>query len=449
MSKQLSEAVAAIKAGDKVTAENILSNILDKEPNHEGAWLWMSKVVKTNAEKQECLNKVLEINPDNDVARQALTKLKERASLKKTVKAEKATGSGGLSLFQIGVLVILVLILCTVFGGIGATILFLSQSQPVASNQPPVQVAALAPEATPTPKPPTPTATYTRLPTATPRLSAACRADLVYYISEMDPLIDEYIDTFDLASSMPRISLAPIIQDMQRIRREMERVPVPSCAREAAGRLLAGVEIVNEAFIEFAGDGNEDYIQGLLDEGFLQIENGMAQLVALQNEEATPVAKNLPTATPTRTPTPRPTPTATLTPLPAGSKLRVDDWEVEVTRVDILRELKGITGNVERASGRFAVLFLRVTNRGLSTDTFIPMGNLELRDLQGRAYEENFVASGYAEYQYDTDLTGLINPDETVITIAVFDIPPTSGNYILKDGFSASSNSSGVLVPIQ
>ena len=63
----LSQGVAAAKAGKEDEARNLLSQVLDLDPDNERAWLWMSGVVP-DEEKVVCLQNVLEINPSNELA---------------------------------------------------------------------------------------------------------------------------------------------------------------------------------------------------------------------------------------------------------------------------------------------------------------------------------------------------------------------------------------------
>lgn len=82
----IKEAVAAIKAGDKQTGRQLLTEIIHSEPNNELAWLWMTKVVANQQQQIDCLNKVLEINPDNETAKKILAQFEQsppRKPLKK------------------------------------------------------------------------------------------------------------------------------------------------------------------------------------------------------------------------------------------------------------------------------------------------------------------------------------------------------------------------------
>ncbi len=77
MLPSLPEAIAAIKAGDKQTGRALLADILQADLHNEAAWLWMSSVVDTPAEKRRCLERVLSINPNNQSARRGLSMLGE------------------------------------------------------------------------------------------------------------------------------------------------------------------------------------------------------------------------------------------------------------------------------------------------------------------------------------------------------------------------------------
>ena len=75
MTNDLQQAIAAIKAGDKEAGQQLLAQVIKAEPKNEAAWLWMASTLDDPQEKKECLQKVLQINPDNETARQALAQL--------------------------------------------------------------------------------------------------------------------------------------------------------------------------------------------------------------------------------------------------------------------------------------------------------------------------------------------------------------------------------------
>jgi hypothetical protein len=69
------EAIAAIQAGDKQTGRQKLIRVVRSDPRSETAWLWLAETVDDPDKKRECLERVLSINPDNQHARQALSRL--------------------------------------------------------------------------------------------------------------------------------------------------------------------------------------------------------------------------------------------------------------------------------------------------------------------------------------------------------------------------------------
>lgn len=71
----LDQAIAALKAGKKAEARRLLESILAADRHHEQAWLWMSGVVDTDAERIICLENVLTLNPYNERARKGLEQL--------------------------------------------------------------------------------------------------------------------------------------------------------------------------------------------------------------------------------------------------------------------------------------------------------------------------------------------------------------------------------------
>ena len=75
MSESIKQAENAIKAGDTKHAFELLRQALAEDPNSERAWWIMSGLVQ-RSERVNCLEQVLRINPENQFARDALTRLK-------------------------------------------------------------------------------------------------------------------------------------------------------------------------------------------------------------------------------------------------------------------------------------------------------------------------------------------------------------------------------------
>lgn len=72
---KLQQAVALIKSGDKKGGQNLLIDIVNSDQKNETAWLWLASVVSQD-KSVFCLEKALEINPNNLQAKQYLEKLK-------------------------------------------------------------------------------------------------------------------------------------------------------------------------------------------------------------------------------------------------------------------------------------------------------------------------------------------------------------------------------------
>ena len=73
----LNQSIAAYKEGDNEHSSEILANIIRKDPNNERAWIWLSGIVTTDAERLFCMKKILAINSTNEVALYGLTLLPE------------------------------------------------------------------------------------------------------------------------------------------------------------------------------------------------------------------------------------------------------------------------------------------------------------------------------------------------------------------------------------
>ncbi len=71
----LAQGIAAAKAGDKSTARQLLTQAVRRNPDSEAAWFWFSSVLDTAQGRAFCLQRVLALNPDNQVARKGLAAL--------------------------------------------------------------------------------------------------------------------------------------------------------------------------------------------------------------------------------------------------------------------------------------------------------------------------------------------------------------------------------------
>lgn len=72
LTQRLEAGIAAAKVGRKQEAEQLLRQVVERDPDNEYAWLWLSSVVSGIERQRECLHQVLEINPNNSHARHGL-----------------------------------------------------------------------------------------------------------------------------------------------------------------------------------------------------------------------------------------------------------------------------------------------------------------------------------------------------------------------------------------
>lgn len=75
LEQMLDQSIAAYKIDDMVKASKLLAQVIKQDPNNERAWLWISGIVATDAERLFCIKRLLAINPENELAKHGLTLL--------------------------------------------------------------------------------------------------------------------------------------------------------------------------------------------------------------------------------------------------------------------------------------------------------------------------------------------------------------------------------------
>jgi hypothetical protein len=75
MTITLQDAITAINAGDKTRGKQLLSQLLQQDPQNEAAWIWMSGTVEDAEQRRFCLQRALVINPANATALAGLASL--------------------------------------------------------------------------------------------------------------------------------------------------------------------------------------------------------------------------------------------------------------------------------------------------------------------------------------------------------------------------------------
>jgi thioredoxin-like negative regulator of GroEL len=102
----LQMAITSARAGNKDGARMMLRQILSEDRRNERALLWMAKVARNAQERRQWLERVLDVNPDNEQASQQLRKMAYRTSARQNR-----------TLLIFGVIVgVLIVLLLVVFG---------------------------------------------------------------------------------------------------------------------------------------------------------------------------------------------------------------------------------------------------------------------------------------------------------------------------------------------
>lgn len=74
-------AIAAAKRGDADSARMMFNQILADDKNNERALMWMAKLSADNRDEMAMwLNRALAVNPNNQTAKDALAKMKNKSS---------------------------------------------------------------------------------------------------------------------------------------------------------------------------------------------------------------------------------------------------------------------------------------------------------------------------------------------------------------------------------
>lgn len=76
----LQMAINAARAGNKKPARLMFEQVLKQDKNNERAMMWMAKIADTKAERREWLQRVVNVNPNNDQARDALKSMAYKKS---------------------------------------------------------------------------------------------------------------------------------------------------------------------------------------------------------------------------------------------------------------------------------------------------------------------------------------------------------------------------------
>jgi len=91
----LAEAITAAKLGQRQLARKLLADLVERDPRNESAWLWIAALSEDKQQAMEALSRVLDINPNNQQALNALALARlQESGLRYSRGAKKPAASG-------------------------------------------------------------------------------------------------------------------------------------------------------------------------------------------------------------------------------------------------------------------------------------------------------------------------------------------------------------------
>jgi hypothetical protein len=78
----LKMAIRTAQAGNKTAARMMFRRVLAEDKRNERAMIWMAKLSDSKNERVQWLNRVAQVNPQNETAKEALRKMNYRRSAK-------------------------------------------------------------------------------------------------------------------------------------------------------------------------------------------------------------------------------------------------------------------------------------------------------------------------------------------------------------------------------
>ena len=96
--------ITAAKEGNAQGARIYFERVINQSPSDGRVWLWMASIATDEIERRRCLETVLKLDPNNEMARRYLTNIENRRS----------TGEG--QTLRIGLIILAILVIVLVIG---------------------------------------------------------------------------------------------------------------------------------------------------------------------------------------------------------------------------------------------------------------------------------------------------------------------------------------------
>ena len=91
MDEKLKDAIAAVRVGDKATAQRQLTALLDEDPQQDQGWYLLSLLVDSPQKQATYLSKTLALNPAHEKAKEQLAALQATSELTPTTTIHSAS----------------------------------------------------------------------------------------------------------------------------------------------------------------------------------------------------------------------------------------------------------------------------------------------------------------------------------------------------------------------
>ena len=157
--RNLRAGIQAARTGNRSTARRLLRDVVSEDPYNELGWIWLASVATSNRDKRQYLERVLTLNPNNTLAKEALVQLGDAGQSREAqARSQRAQSSGGLNLTNILMGIVVAVVIVAGLAGLSA----LSDQNARNNRDEQTEVAALALQQTAAAQPVQPTA----LPTA-------------------------------------------------------------------------------------------------------------------------------------------------------------------------------------------------------------------------------------------------------------------------------------------
>jgi hypothetical protein len=124
--------------------------------------------------------------------------------------------------------------------------------------------------------------------TSTPDPCAA--ENLEQSIKHVNDLMREFTDAYQLASSVAKEQVAPIISNMQRIRRAAEDQRIPACLAELKAHQLAHMNTLIEVMLAFVGGADSASLSDGLTKAQTEYDLYTSEVASLLGIETTPTS---------------------------------------------------------------------------------------------------------------------------------------------------------------